>query len=321
MWWAFLAGWTAFLLSLGLVGCQPQGGQGEGAGAAGSAFVHVRVGTPPPAPRATATRAAETRQRVGGIPPEVVQIILHVTTRGQPIPGSPFPIPLETGGTSVEITPNQEHRFAIEASNPRGERIFHGAETVNLPPNGVANLAIQLTAEVVRRPIQTQFVPTALGGDIVVRDPQSPVNGLRLRLFPAVLEQGLAITVTEVYNPLNVPILATQTGVIVDIEPSGTVFAAPVTLTFPYDSALVSALGIAEADLLVWRFAPALGRWQPVPNQRVDPARQVIVAQLTSLSLYTVGSAPPATPVPALQTLLFQLDVSPADDPLYRLAE
>jgi hypothetical protein len=181
----------------------------------------------------------------------------------------------------------------------------------------VADLAIDLTAKVVSTVAQTQFIPVALGGDGVVSDPPSPVNGLRLQLFPVVLVQDIALTVTEVYNPPGVPILATQVSVIVDIQPSGPVFTTPVTLTFPYDASLVRALGFAEADLLVWRFDPALRRWQPVPHQRVDTARQVIVVQLTALSLYTVGSAAAQPPAPL--TFLFQLDVSPLDDRLYQL--
>src|SRR5215510_10333417 len=119
--------WVLLLVSLALAGCQTQGGEGN----AGAAHVQVRVGTLAAASRASATRATETGQRAGDIPPEVVQIILRVTTRERSIPGSPFTIPLETRSTSVDIAPNQDHRFVIEAQNARGEAIFHGTQTVN----------------------------------------------------------------------------------------------------------------------------------------------------------------------------------------------
>jgi len=52
----------------------------------------------------------------------------------------------------------------------------------------------------------------------------------------------------------------------VQYGPEGTVFSAPVTLTLPYDAALVSAGGLDEDDLKVYHWNPSLRRSLPRPR-------------------------------------------------------
>lgn len=294
-------GMSVILVLLGLLaGCQGGGGSTESSGAR-TARVHIQVGDGTPVQRSTrALPSGVTRQRVGGIPPEVADITLRVTMNGQDIPKSPFPISLETGIASVDIKANVDHLFIIDINNHWKEIIFHGEATANLRPGAEVDLPITLVAQEVKQRVAMQDVDAGLGGEVVVTDPQSAVQGLRLVVASQALAQDTTFEILEVYNPTLVantplnaqPVLKSQAGVIVDLLQNGTTFAALATLEFPYNPTLVQDLGFSEASLRVWRFDTVAQQWVPVPHQTVDTTHHVIRAQLNSLSFYTVGELP-----------------------------
>ncbi|MDX6770663.1 MAG: Ig-like domain-containing protein [Elusimicrobiota bacterium] len=73
----------------------------------------------------------------------------------------------------------------------------------------------------------------------------------------------------------------------VQYGPEGTAFSVPVTLTIPYDAALVASQGIKEDELKVYYWNPSLKDWQAMPSV-VDKANKTVNAQTTHFSAYQV---------------------------------
>ena len=73
----------------------------------------------------------------------------------------------------------------------------------------------------------------------------------------------------------------------VEYGPEGTTFAAPVTLTLPYDPSLLAQAGISEDNLAVHYWNPAKNDWEALPSS-VDRSNRVVTAQTTHFSLYQV---------------------------------
>ncbi|GIX48062.1 MAG: hypothetical protein KatS3mg131_2273 [Candidatus Tectimicrobiota bacterium] len=293
-WLVHLRRYAGLLLSLLLLaGCQ---GGGE-EGGSGTARLRLRIGSTA-AVRAT---AAGVRQRAAGIPADVAAIFLRVTVGSEDIEDSPFEIPIATGELSIDIDANVAHVLTVTAQNQRGAVIFASDPvTVTLPPGDEKTITIALAAVEVVTPVAEQRVTAAAGGVLEVIDPDSPLRSLRLSVPPGALAQDTTLRAAEVYNPQGVAVLATQAGVLVELGPDGTAFDPPATLVFPYDEGLVQELGLAEVDLLLFRFNPEAGTWLPLPEQAVDTAANVITAQVTTLSFYGVGGGLPAAPPVAL---------------------
>ena len=111
--------------------------------------------------------ASARRQRVGRLLPDVAHITLRVTANGQAMTGSPFPIGLDSGTTSVEITANVDHLFIIKITKHQGDLTFRGEATTNLRARVEMDLPIKLV------PHEMQNISALLGGEMVVTDPQS----------------------------------------------------------------------------------------------------------------------------------------------------
>ncbi len=91
----------------------------------------------------------------------------------------------------------------------------------------------------------------------------------------------------------------------VQYGPAGARFAKPVTLELPYDRASLPA-GVAESDLAVHYWNPALGDWEKLASS-VDSQNQIVRAQTSHFSLYqifgggSVASAPAGPDDPAFK--------------------
>lgn len=277
-----------------VTGCSGEGQSGSGGRSTDTSMVRIQLGSSAhPQQRGIAASLSQSvlRQRIAGIPSEVDKIVLHATVNGVDIPGSPMPIPLTTGTASVTIDSNTDHRFVIQANNQRGDTIFQGQKMVNLPPDAEVDVPIVLEAISVVNSAAALVVGADTGGEVVVpEDATSPLRGLRLSIPAEALDQDMMITVDEIYNPSETPGLLNRAGVIVDLGPSGTTFASPITLTLPYDENLLQDLGIDEAELAVFRFnPPPVNQWAPLPNQTVDTVNNIIIVSLNSFSLYSVA--------------------------------
>ncbi|RMF85356.1 MAG: tandem-95 repeat protein, partial [Nitrospinota bacterium] len=281
-----------FLFFTGLSGC---GGSGGSLSQANKGVVLIQVGG-----RTSAKLEQDTEplwQRTADIPPEVATLILHIRARGEEIPTSPIPIPLETGSVRVEIEAGIDHLFVVEAQNQQGEPIFRGEQTISVAPGEEKSITIDLFAI---RVVASTLVNATTGGELIVSEPS--LNGLRLAIPPGSLAQDTTLSASVVEIPQDtegqtglsvLPDRRERVGPVVDLAPGGILFTRPVTLEFPYDETLLQATGIEETALTLFRFNAGLNVWQPLPDQRVDTANNRIIATLSSLSFYTVGGPPP----------------------------
>jgi trimeric autotransporter adhesin len=125
-------------------------------------------------------------------------------------------------------------------------------------------------------------------------------SGLLLTIPAGALTQTLNITVTPIAAPA-----AGAVGPVYDIEPSGTQFASPVTVTLPYTAAELGGLaptGFAVSTLVS-------GAWQTVSPPAVDSNAGTISGTTTHLSPYTLnvycgpyeadGTVNPIAPTPS----------------------
>lgn len=78
-----------------------------------------------------------------------------------------------------------------------------------------------------------------------------------------------------------------QASLPVAFGPEGTTFLEPVTVTLPYDAALVASQGLREADLKVHYWNARSQRWEDLPST-VDQAQKTVSAQTTHFSVYQV---------------------------------
>lgn len=76
----------------------------------------------------------------------------------------------------------------------------------------------------------------------------------------------------------------------VEFGPEGTSFAAPVTISLPYDPAALASARISEDSLRVHAWNPSTGDWQALDSS-VDKTRRSVTAQTTYFSLYQVLGA------------------------------
>jgi hypothetical protein len=126
------------------------------------------------------------------------------------------------------------------------------------------------------------------GGIVVGAD-----DKLELSFSEGALTEEVSIVVQEVSDPVNSPGMAP--GLVFRLLPSGTEFAAPVTLTVRYDP---DALGALDPNLL--RIQKLVdGDWVQVEGSTVNTADNTVTATLHGFSVYGVGvkvhRVPPVT--------------------------
>lgn len=285
-----------------LVGCSSQGSGNSGDASENSGDtteVSIRIGQilhhQQVQQVSPAVGSVAQAQRAAGLPPDVERLFLHVTTNARAIPASPLAVSLETATVRLTLSTNRTYQLRVEGLNQRGMVVLQGETQVQLVERQPAmEVVLTLSPQETVILAAMQAVSALTGGEVVVTDPQSPVQGLRITIPPAALLQDTTVMVMEVSNPLAVPPPPQAAGQIVELMADGVTFMQPVALTFPYDVTLVQALELDETTLRIWRYNPTAGEWAPVPNQQLDTARHVITAQLTSFSLYTISGAPEA---------------------------
>lgn len=118
-------------------------------------------------------------------------------------------------------------------------------------------------------------VVTALGGRVELTIPHGAVTS------------DVQITVQPVANPT--PSSHLVPGTAIELGPTGQQFAAPVRLSIHYTSGQLAA-GTVEQLLRINRDAG--GTWQPVAGSTTDVANQVVSANLTGFSAYSVLTSP-----------------------------
>lgn len=74
----------------------------------------------------------------------------------------------------------------------------------------------------------------------------------------------------------------------VQYGPEGTTFSTPVTLTIPYDPALLASRGIKEDSLKVYYWNPTLKDWEAMPST-LDKTAKTVSALTSHFSSYQIG--------------------------------
>ncbi len=130
----------------------------------------------------------------------------------------------------------------------------------------------------------------ALGGNIMVSDPQKQLYGTEIQFPPgALLEDTLII----LQQPENMPILPgdqAPAGPVVEFMPNGINFISNIRATIPYNDTdndgLVDYTGTPENDTELKTFDIALGEWQSVPILDQDIVANTITFETSHFSIY-----------------------------------
>ncbi len=117
-----------------------------------------------------------------------------------------------------------------------------------------------------------QFSPGALLHDLQVK--VSSVTAANLPQLDAMAKAAQTSGLTPAYAP-------------VDFGPEGTVFQASVTLTIPYNPAMLANAGISDDDLKIRWWNPVQQAWQDLDSS-VDKTNHLVTAQTGHFSLYQV---------------------------------
>lgn len=125
-------------------------------------------------------------------------------------------------------------------------------------------------------------------------------NGATVTVPPGALSQSTTITIdpgTRVASGANA-----EAGSAFTLGPQGTTFAAPVTVTIPYDAAKLQAAGKTTSDIYLLHRNDSTGTITKVTPTSVDTAQSLVTFQVSSFS--TVQAAVAATVDPAQSTVV-----------------
>src|SRR2546425_4153912 len=137
-------------------------------------------------------------------------------------------------------------------------------------------------------------IRAADGGTVTVPSPH-PLAGTSIAIPPGALDSDTIISIFAA--PL--PGLPGVMGLAIDLQPDGTAFRVPVTVTLVYHDADLPA-GTREERLSIAK-VDANGTLVPLTNVRVDTAANMVRGETTSLSVYVLvlpsNTAPNTAPV------------------------
>src|SRR2546428_2150250 len=137
-------------------------------------------------------------------------------------------------------------------------------------------------------------IRAADGGTVTVPSPH-PLAGTSIAIPPGALDSDTIISIFAA--PL--PGLPGVMGLAIDLQPDGTAFRVPVTVTLVYHDADLPA-GTREERLSIAK-VDANGTLGPLTNVRVDTAANMVRGETTSLSVYVLvlpsNTAPNTAPV------------------------
>ena len=156
------------------------------------------------------------------------------------------------------------------------------------------------------------------GGTVTVPSPH-PLAGTSIAIPPGALDADTTISIFAA----PVPALPGVMGLAIDLQPDGTAFRVPVTVTLVYNEADLPA-GTREERLSMAKVS-ANGTLVPLTNVRVDTAANMVRGDTTSLSVYVLvlpsNTAPHTAPVANAgpdQTVVVDANGHPGRQPLHR---
>ena len=156
-----------------------------------------------------------------------------------------------------------------------------------LPPTDTSTPPIiTVTAPPTNLPPTTQQIDASLGGVIEVINPTDPSFGAKLTVPPGALETDMVLSISSVINPA----LILPEVVVTEFEPDLS-FRVPAILQLTYTDAFLSMYGIEDESLLtIISIDEATGIWEPSAENRVDPVNNIILAEITHLSSWSIVS-------------------------------
>src|SRR5207247_8531234 len=174
----------------------------------------------------------------------------------------------ELGHADVQVVASQQ-----EARNVNTGELFPLVDGRTVP----VKFRIEVGAVFVVTPTtETQIVqtqPNALGSSALLTVPPNAVT------------QSIGLTVQPAALPPATDVSALVGGTAYELGPSGTTFAAPITVAVQYAPAGIPAR-MAERRLRL--FTLVAGAWQLVPGSAVDPATHTVTGTTSHFSTYGV---------------------------------
>jgi hypothetical protein len=123
---------------------------------------------------------------------------------------------------------------------------------------------------------------SSANGDVTVNIPAG-VTGLTAGGAPIT-----QITITPITTDLPaLPADGAAVGLYFDIQPSGSTFSSPITITVSYDPSLIPA-GISP--YVAW-YNPATGQWEQLTTVSIDTVNHTITASVNHFSTFAVLAA------------------------------
>ena len=142
-------------------------------------------------------------------------------------------------------------------------------------------------------------------GEVVVK----PLESVLAEYHEVDRNKNTSITNTTGTLSLNIPAMALSENRFISVRdtvmevPGGNIgpvysitdvtFSTPATIKYHYNEN--NLRGHTEEDIVLYTYNNQTGKWKPVPNQTKDKTANEISAQITHLSLYTLGTI--TTPV------------------------
>ncbi|MFH1230427.1 MAG: putative Ig domain-containing protein [Planctomycetota bacterium] len=196
---------------------------------------------------------------------------------------------------------------------PSYERSGSYPVTFTVTDNGAGNLSVSETVTITVNDVVVSTVGTE-GGIVGVTTPESPIFGAAIIIPPGALTTTVVVMIQEptpeIIDALTpIPVGFTNAGPLVDFVTSPElVFTKPVTIKVPYDEQKVLALGLSEEDVRLLRYDSTLNQWINVPIAFVDTVNNLVIAQVTSLSLYGVVNSPSGIAAGGSHTVILKTD-------------
>ncbi len=165
--------------------------------------------------------------------------------------------------------------------------VSNGSQLKNVQTDQYIGLVDGRTLPIKFRIEQGALAVVGTGGSVSVDASGALVAsgaGVALAIPPGALSGAVDVSVATVTNPP-----AGSVAPVVDLGPSGTTFAQPVTLTIGYDPAQLPA-GVPDTALTVIYLRD--GSWDVVPGSAVNPFDHTVSAPITHFSGYSIGLSP-----------------------------
>ena len=127
------------------------------------------------------------------------------------------------------------------------------------------------------------------GGVVEVKNPSNPLYGVKIEIPPAALTEDTNIKILKPQNPPPFPTENDDTALIVEIQPSGTIFQVSATVTIPYKNKRTDFLAVFTAE-------DGSTTWEQIPVYEIKQDLKVATCQIAHLSYFSVGDVPGVSP-------------------------